>query len=479
MTALNRKQNIFLLAGLILCLLANITLPALASSVPEYSADRPQDLLPEHLTCSSAILIEAESGEVIFEKNADARIYPASTTKILTAYLGLLFDQPDRRVTVSASAMDIPSDSSTIPLSFGEELAFIDVIYATMLRSGNEGANVIAETVAGDSWRFAALMNNAAQSFGCTASNFVNPHGYHDENHYSTARDMATIARYAMQDDRFRDIVRRAKYDMPEDNIYKARTLTTNNRFLRGSMDGSVYYPEGIGIKTGNHSAAGYCYVGAAERDGVTLISCVFHARSDDARYLDTIKLMEYGFTQFRGVTVAELYALNPKVVDIASYAMTDANLGRLTLALRKVSSEGSDRIVASTTNIDYLSRHLSDITITEYTRAFSAPVTEGEVMGSLTYYDADELPTVYELVATRSIQRREQLAPTIDDIHAYTDADLNPFPRFNFEFALFYLILPLIVLLTIVRLLRGLTKHKHRKRKRIQRVKPQDRYYQ
>ncbi len=469
-------------AALLLALL--LWLPALpgadASSTPEYNPDRPENLLPDHLTCTSAILIEASSGEVIFEKNADARIYPASTTKILTTYLGLMLDDPDRRVVVSASAMDIPEDSSTIPLSYGEEVRFMDVLYTTMLKSGNEGANVIAETVAGDSWSFVAWMNKAAESFGCTGTNFANPHGYHDENHYSTARDMALIARVAMQDERFRDIVSQTEYIMPEDNIYKERRLRTNNRFMVASDNSQVFYPYGIGIKTGNHSAAGYCYIGAAERDGVMLISCVFHARSDDARYTDTIKLLEYGFTQFKGITVAELYALNPKVVDIASYALTDTNLGRLTLALRKIpaESEGKDTIVASISNIDYMSRHMSDFTLTEYTRAFSAPVDEGEVMGRLTYYDSEGLPTVYELVATRSIQRREQLAPTIEDIIAYTEADRNPFPRFTFEFALLYIILPLTVLTVIVRLFRGLTRRRRRKRKRMRNVAPKERYY-
>ena len=471
-----------LAAVLIAALLALGAFPTAAfAQQADYDPSYPQNLLPDHLSGSSAILIEADTGEVIFEKNADARIYPASTTKILTAYLGIMLNDPNRQVTVSASAMDIASDSSTIPLSYGETLRFEDVIYATMLRSGNEGANVIAETVSGSIPAFTDLMNTAAENFGCTATHFVNAHGYHDENHYSTARDMATIARMAMQNATFRDIVRRDSYDMPEDNIYKARTLYTNNRFMRNTADNAeTYYPEGIGIKTGNHSAAGYCYIGAAERDGVTLIACVFHARSDTARYTDTIKLLEYGFTQFKGISISDLYTRNPRVVDIAHYALTDSNLGKLTLALHKVSSEstGSDRIVTSMSNIDYLSRHLNDITITEYTRAFSAPIQEGEVMGRLTYYDDEGKPTVYELLATRSIARRPQLAPTIEDIIAYTEADGNPFPRLTFEFALFYIILPLLAIILIIRFIRLLRHRKTKKKKRIRNIEPQERYF-
>ena len=446
---------------------------------PTYDPNYPQNLQPEHLTCSSAILVEAETGEVIFEKNADSRIYPASTTKILTAYLGLLLNDPDRQVTISASAMDVEEGSSMIPLSFGETVRFEDLIYATVLRSGNEGANAIAETVSGSIPAFAELMNTAAESFGCVATHFTNPHGLHDENHYTTARDMALIARTAMQNETFRDIVRRDRYEMPEDNIYKARTLPTNNRFMRNTADNAeTYYPDGIGIKTGNTSAAGYCYVGAAERDGVTLISCVFHARSDAARYTDTIKLMDYGFTQYTGVSIAELYTRNPRVVDIAHYALTDSNLGKLTLALHQIDKQGEDKIVTSMSNIDYLSHHLNDITITEYTRAFSAPIQEGEVMGTLTYYDDQGRPTVYQLLATRSIARRPQLAPSIEDIIAYTESDKNPFPRLTFEFAFFYIFLPLFVIWLIVRFFKRLKQRHTRKKKRHREIEPQERYF-
>ncbi len=471
-------------AAALLCILAFLIglypVEAMAQQA-DYDPSYPQNLLPEHLSCSSAILVEAETGEVIFEKNADARIYPASTTKILTAYLGLLYnaENPDLQVTVSASAMDVGEGSSMIPLSFGETLRFEDLIYATVLRSGNEGANVIAETVRGSIPAFADMMNEAAESFGCVATHFTNPHGLHDENHYSTARDMSVIARAAMKDETFRDIVRRDRYEMPEDNIYKARTLYTNNRFMRNTADNAeTYYPEGIGIKTGNTSAAGYCYIGAAKRKDVTLIACVFHARSDTARYTDTIKLLEYGFTQYTGISIAELYTRNPRVVDIAHYALTDSNLGRLTLALREIQADGDDKLVTSMSNIDYLAHHLNDITITEYTRAFSAPINEGEVMGTLTYYDSNGRPVVYELLATRSIARRPQLAPSIEDIIAYTDSDGNPFPRLTFEFVMLYIALPLLVIFLIVRFFHRLRHRKTRKKKRLRNIEPQERYF-
>ena len=465
-------------AACLLCvnLLLMSLLPAYAAEVP-YDPYQPQNLDPDHLTCTSAILIEADTGEVIFEKNADATIYPASTTKIMTTYLGLLLNDPDRIVTVSPAAVDVPSDSSVIPISIGEQVRLEDLMYATMLMSGNDGANAIAEAVGGNIFNFVNLMNNAAQSFGCTGTHFANPHGYHDENHYSTARDMCTIARIAMQNEGFRDIVSQATYVMPEDNIFSQRTLTTNNQFLNNTNI-DTYYADGIGIKTGNTRAAGYCYIGAARRSGVTLISCVFHSSSDSARYTDTIKLMDYGFTQFKGVSIRDLYRDNPKVVDIAQYALDDSGLGKLTLALNLLSSEGSDTIVVSAQNRDYLTHHLSDITITEYTRGFTAPVTTGEVMGTMTYYNSQGEATVYELVATRSIERRERIAPTLDEIAAYSENDPNPFPRFTFEFALLYIALPLLAVHILFRLIRGLFRRKPRKKKKLGSMEPQNRFY-
>lgn len=461
----------------VLCLLFFLA-PAHATQ-SSYDASMPQYLSADDLTCSAAIVIEADSGDVVFEKNADAVMYPASTTKILTVYLGTLMDNLDTPYTVSATALDVPADSTTIPLAIGEEVTLRDLLYATIVKSGNEGANAIAEIVSGSIPSFVELMNSYAQLLGCTNTHFNNAHGYHDENHYTTARDMAIIARAAMQNDLFRDIVSTTSYTMPADNIYKERKLTIDNPFLRQSQNPDLYYPYGIGIKTGTHNAAGRCFVGAAEKDGVTLISVVFHATSDSARYTDTVKLLEYGFSQYTRINIATLYAMNPRVVDIAYYAENDRNLGKLTLSLKEISSEGSDTFTASAETIDYLSRHLSDITVTEYTRSFTAPVEQGEVMGTLTYYNDNREATVYELVASRSIERRDKIAPTLEDIAAYTDADPNPFPRFTFEFALLYIVCPLLVLWLLIHLLRRLlNKERKKKKPRIRTVEPTERYY-
>ena len=290
---LNRGRR----AAAFLLVLALVILCLIPGAQAAYSVKTPLLLEAEDLTCASAILINAETGEALFEKEADSVIYPASATKILTIWLALQYGDMSQTVVVSKEAAKVPAGSSTIPLKAGEEINFRDPLYATMLRSGNEGANAIAEAISSTTEDFVSLMNETALALGCLSTHFANPHGYHDEAHYTTARDMALIARTAMQDETFRDIVKTTRYQLPADNKYKARTVKSINRFLIKSKNNQkTYYADGIGIKTGRTRAAGYCFVGAAERDGVTLISCVFKAKTDNARYTDTIKLMNYGF---------------------------------------------------------------------------------------------------------------------------------------------------------------------------------------
>ena len=170
--------------------------PTLSPDAPAYDPEHPEDLSADQLYALSAVLMTQDKGEVIFEKDADTVRYPASMTKIMTVLLGIMFvDDLYEKVTVSETALNVPSDSSTMYLKAGEEVRFIDILYGTMLLSANDGANVIAETVSGDIPRFVSLMNEFAAAFGCSNTHFVNAHGYHDDNHYSTARDIAVIAR--------------------------------------------------------------------------------------------------------------------------------------------------------------------------------------------------------------------------------------------------------------------------------------------
>jgi len=453
--------------------------PVAPAYAADYDPEKPEILETEHLNCEAAILVEMDSGEVIFEKNADAMMYPASTTKILTTYLALTMADPSDMVMVTESAVAIPEDSSKLGLAAGEELNLLDLLYGTMLTSGNDGANAIAEAVSGNIYSFVDLMNQAANAFGCTSTHFANAHGYHDENHFTTARDMALIARQALKNETMRQIANTKSYVMPRDNIYRERQVNTTNKMIR--MDENkpdCYYEYGTGVKTGHHSAAGWCLVSTATKDGITLLSVVFNASSETRSYTDSKKLFNYGFTQYVSTSVAEIYAMNPKVVDISSFSLEDPEVGKLRLDLRKVDDLATDMIVTTKGNLEIWLQDFNEKTVTEFTRVFKAPITAGEVMGTLTYTPEEGNPVVYELLASRSIEAREMLAPTLDEIIQAAMNDPNPFPRFTVEIFIRFILLPLAAVLVFLRFARFSRKF-FKKKTKVKAVKPKERYYQ
>ena len=452
--------------------------PTLQPDAAPYDADHPEDLLPEQLYGLSAILMTQDKGEVIFEKDPDEIRYPASTTKILTVLLGILMvDDLEQKVTVTESALNIPADSSTMHLQVDEEIRFIDVLYGTMMLSGNDGANVIAETVSGSVDRFVNLMNETAAAYGCTSTHFMNAHGYHDDNHYTTARDLAIITRKAMQNETFREIARAVTYAIPRTNKQRARTITTRSEYmLTGTEEkpNKYYYPDAIGVKTGSHSHSGYCFVGAAEREGVELISVVLFT-GNRARWADTIKMMNYGFSQYMSVSPIELYEMNPITIETSNYSTSDPARGKLQLICQAATPEASaTRIVATKTEIRRMAERLTDVMLIQYSRDFSAPVTAGEVIGTMMYFPEIGEPVTYTLTAARSIAQRENVPKTLEQIVQETYADPNPFPPFDLEFALF-MFSPVIVLGIVVFVI--LRIRRRRRRRGLRTPRPSHRY--
>ncbi len=432
----------------------SIPQPTLNPDAPKYDENFPEDLVPEQLYGLSAVLITADKGEVIFEKDAYTVRYPASTTKIMTVLLGImLVDDLEQIVEVSETAMAIPEDSSVMNLHVGEQIRYIDVLYGTMMLSGNDGANVIAETVSGSIPAFVDLMNQTAVSFGCVNTHFVNAHGYHDDNHYTTAYDMAIIAREAMKNETFRQIAGTVTYGIPKTNIQRARTITTKSEYmLTGSEEkpNKYYYPYANGIKTGSHSQAGYCFVGSATKEGVDLISVVFFT-GERARWADTIKLMNYGFSQYVSVTPIELYDMNPITIETSGYSTSDTGRGRLQLIARAGEGGGSTTIVATKAEITRMANDIQNTLLFQYTRDFAAPITAGEVMGTMTYFPEKGDPVVYNLVAARSIARRENAPKTLEEIVEETYADPNPFPPFSFDLLMIFLSPVLVVIIPVL----------------------------
>lgn len=255
------------------------------------------------VTAPSAILIDAKTGKVLYEKNADDRHYPASTTKVMTGLLAVEHGKMDDIVTIGKNPPLIEKGSSQIYLITGEQLTMEQLLHALMLESANDAAVAIAEHISGSVEEFTKLMNSKAKELGATNTNFVNPNGLHNDNHYTTARDLAMIAKYAMTLDKFRSVVKEVKYTIPKTNKQDERNYITNSNKLIWKTYDKFRYEYATGIKTGYTVKANQCLVGGAKKGDLELISVVMSAEGQNV-YSDTVALFEYGFANYQNVEV-------------------------------------------------------------------------------------------------------------------------------------------------------------------------------
>ncbi len=235
----------------------------------------------------SAVLMEFRNGQVLYAKEAHRRLPPASLTKVMTALLVLEHADLDEVVVASKNAVNTPS--SSIHLQEGEQMTVRDLLYALMLRSANDAAVALAEHVSGSVEKFVQKMNERAKAIGAKNTHFVNPHGLHDPKHLSTAYDLALIARAAMENPLFCEIVCQRSYVLERSHNKQDLLVESRAKFLD-------LYEGAEGIKTGYTRPAGFCFVGSASRNGRRLIAVVLNSPQ---REQDTIALMDYGFGQW------------------------------------------------------------------------------------------------------------------------------------------------------------------------------------
>lgn len=243
------------------------------------------------VSAQSALVMEASSGRILFQKDAHHPLPMASTTKIMTAVIALEEGSPDDIIKISANAAN--TEGSSMYLCEGESLSLEEVLYGLMLASGNDAAVAIAEHFGGTE-NFVRLMNNKAKEIGAKNTHFTNPNGLPDSNHYSTAHDMALITAYALKNSSFSQIVSTKTHTIPPTDRSSARTLTNHNKLLR--MDESC-----IGVKTGFTKAAGRCLVSAAKRNQMTFICVTLNAPDD---WNDHTLLYQNLFSQYRQSTL-------------------------------------------------------------------------------------------------------------------------------------------------------------------------------
>lgn len=301
------------------------------------------------LESNAAVVIEADTGTVLYDKNMNLRCYPASITKILTAVLGIENSSMHDMVYFSEENISaVPRDSSHIAINPGEELTMENCLYGLLLASANECANAIAEHVSGSIPAFVDLMNERAKELGAINTHFANTNGLPDENHYTTCYDMAMISRAAVSNDTYRKINGVTSYMIPPTNLQpESRPVNSLHRLL---ISGPTHYEGCFGGKTGYTSVAGSTLVTFAERDGMTLI-CVVMLSSSPACFTESAALLDYGFQCFHKVNVAENetnYTFNnntffPSSCSIFDRMSLDIELNKNSAIVLPINAEFSD----------------------------------------------------------------------------------------------------------------------------------------
>lgn len=332
----------------------------------------------------ACILIDANSGKIIFEKDAKKRMYPASTTKIMTAILTLENCKLSDVATVSAysvSKQSVPYGYVNAKLQPGEKLTIEQLLNVLLIPSANDAANVLAEHISGSIENFSILMNKKALELGCTDTHFVNPSGIHDEDHYSTAYDLSLIAKYAMKIETFREFVCKTSYTLPATDKYPSddREFETTNELLQNEDNGETnyYYEFANGIKTGYTEYANNCLVASAKKDNNELICVVLGAEdtysNKSYRAIDCTNLFNYAFENYN-----EKFFLKTDII-IKQIDFEITNHQKTENKTLNIIPE-RDLILKTTTNVDEIS---PTITINEN---ISVPILKGSIVGKIEY---------------------------------------------------------------------------------------------
>ncbi len=306
-----------------LILLVFLAVPTIALAAPE-TTDETADTTPEmtaavmpEIGSETAVLIDAATGQVLFQKDMDKRMFPASITKVMTGLLALTYGTLSDTITMSHDAVyAVETGSSHISLFVDEQITLEQALYALAVSSANDAANGIAEYVAGTMDDFAVLMTETAAELGATDTHFTNANGLPDDNHYTTAHDMARITAAAIQLPDFCEIFHTCRYDIGPTNLQpEIRYLNGTNKFNNSDIE----YDGILMSKTGYTSVAKHTLVTAAERDGVTLIAVVMKSAVSTDKWDDTVALLDYGFEQFTSTTVtsSEILTAAPESMNI------------------------------------------------------------------------------------------------------------------------------------------------------------------
>lgn len=398
------KKSRFLSLILVFALVLSISIPCAGA----YQSDIVDSM---HVEAKAALLVDMDTGLIMYEQNAYDRMYPASITKVMTALLVVEAIEAgelslDQMITATRGAWQgLDWTSSNQNIQAGEEMSVKDLLYCLMVASANESANIFAIELCGSIEAFADRMNQRAAEIGCTGTNFVNPHGMPDDNHYTTAYDLYLIAQESMQHKLFQEVVSCDEYyTEPTNKTDKRRHFYNTNGLLSKKKYSDYYYEYCTGIKTGTTNAAGYCLLSSAEKDGQRLICVMLGCENPvDAngntmrmQFIESVRLLSWGYDSYSVHSILD--ATHP----IAEVPVT------LSSECDYVSVVVDGTLEAQLPN-DITSEDF-DWTY-ELPESVEAPVKAGQKLGSMTISLDGETYGTVDLVAVNSVSRSELLA--------------------------------------------------------------------
>ena len=401
------KKSRLLSALLLLALLAGqLTTAAAAEGAASAGGSGSAILDSMDVAATAAVLVDPNTGEVLYEKNAHEKRYPASITKVMTCLLTL--EAVDRgeltlEQTVTASQAlhtGIGDNASTADIKAGEQIRIIDLLYAALIPSANEACNVLAEAVSGDVVTFVALMNQRAAELGMEDTHFANTHGYHDPNHYTSAWDIYLMCKEAMQYETFRTIVGSVGYTMPATNLHEEpREVHATNALISNWRVRGYLYQYATGIKTGSTPEAGYCLASSATKDGRDLISVVLGCErvpgstgsQGHTYFSETVRLFEWGFNNFSTQTMLDSTKRDIPEVDVS--------LGRQPSVTLMPEGEITALLPNDVSQEDFQYEYTIDASVVE------APVEAGQELGRISVSFNGKEYGILPLVAVASVE--------------------------------------------------------------------------
>ncbi len=440
----------------------NFTLPVSAEPQTETTTEAPSVInnyaepsKQLEIGSRACILVDAETGVVLYEKNSRERLYPASITKILTGYIACEEGNFDDTLTVSQNAVDTMGEGgSNIGLVPGEEISFEDGIYAVMLESANEVCGAIAEHLSGSIPAFVEKMNAKVKELGCTDTHFANPHGFHDPNHYTNCYDMSLITRAAIKNPDFDQIWGTVSHNIPATNKNVERYLHHKDKMLRPTSD--YYYEYAVGGKTGFHDDAGHTLVTYAEKDGIGLITVVMKDDSGKYTYSDTKTLMDYGFTLYHDAELFNADSYHKNVPVVQEYNGNEYNVGAVDLS-------AANSITAKVPNFITQDK----ITIKpDIAEKLNPPIEAGTAVGKINAYYNDNLLGSVDILPLGSVEAltEKQLS--------FMELKTNARRFIIFSGKLFIVVFALVILVLLIDFIRKLFRPKKKKRKKKKKKK-------